>query len=210
MKLTLPSLYYVTDHDLTAGRSQFEILDAALRGGLRLVQWRDKKLDDDAFIETGRELCKLSKKFGAIFLVDDRVEACLQIGADGVHLGQDDMHPEKARTILGSNAIIGLSTHNVEEMEAAQSLPIDYINIGPMYPTKTKNTHRYPPLGSETVVNLAKQSRIPVTTMGGIKKHHLKTLFSAGIQTVAMVSEISLAENVEQKVKELLREIESP
>ncbi len=200
-------LYFVTDHHYTAGRTQVEVVRHALEGGIRLVQYRDKELDIPEFIEEAKSILQLCHEYGAILLLNDRVEIAKAIGADGVHLGQDDMLPLQARTILGPQAIIGFSTHNEMEVQAAQSLPIDYINIGPMFPTQTKDHSAYPALGLAEVVRLAKLSNISVTTMGGIKKNHLQNIFAQGLKVAAMVSEISMAENIPQQVKVLLEEI---
>lgn len=200
-------LYFVTDHKQTRGRPQLEIIKSALEGGVRLVQYRDKNLPDVEFRRKAEEVLALCRSHGAMLLINDRVEIAKAIGADGVHLGQEDMDPEEARSLLGPTAVIGLSTHNREEVEAAQSKPLDYINIGPMFPTATKDHSRYGALGQDVVLELARLSRFPFTTMGGIKMPHLKGLFEKGVHTVAMVTEISLAEDVTSKVREILAEI---
>lgn len=200
-------LYFVTDHRLTAGRAQLEVIRMALEGGVRLVQYRDKDLPDTEFLKEAKAAVALCRRFGAMLLVNDRVEAAREAGAHGVHLGQDDMSPEAARRILGPEAILGLSTHSREEVMAARGLPLDYINIGPMFPTATKEHARYGTLGPDLVAELAASSPFPVTTMGGIKKHHLRDLFRRGLKTVAMVTEISLAPDPTARVRELLSEI---
>lgn len=201
-------LYFVTDHNLTGGRSQVDVVRDALAGGVRLVQYRDKDLPDAGFEKEARAILALCRAHGALMIVNDRVAAAKAIGADGVHLGQGDMSPEEARRLLGPDSIIGLSTHNREEVLAARGRPLDYINIGPMFPTKTKDHASYPALGPDAVFELAKLSPFPFTTMGGIKKTHLRDLFGRGAQAVAMVTEISLAGDVTAKVRELLGEIE--
>jgi thiamine-phosphate diphosphorylase len=198
-------LYFVTDGGLTAGRPIPDVVAAALRGGARLIQFRDKSLSLDAFEAQARAVLALCRSHGATLIVNDRVEVAARIGADGVHLGQDDMSPVEARRILGPDAIIGLSTHDEAEVLAAESLPVSYINIGPMFATSTKE-HLHA-LGPEEVHRLAKLTRHPWTTMGGIKRHHLPDLFAHGVKTVSMVTEISLAEDVETRTRTLLAEI---
>lgn len=202
-------LYFVTDHNLTGGRPQLDVVRAALEGGVRLVQYRDKTLPDAGFEREARAVLALCRRFGALMIINDRVAAAKSLGADGVHLGQDDMDPVEARRLLGPEAIIGLSTHNHAEVLVAQEKPVDYINIGPMFPTATKDHSRYGALGTDKVLELARLSRFPFTTMGGIKKAHLRDLFGRGVATVAMVTEISLAEDVAERVRELLAEIAS-
>lgn len=201
-------LYFVTDHHFTAGRAQIDVIRAALEGGVRLVQYRDKDLAEADFIKEAREALDACRKHGATLLINDRVEAALEIGAHGVHLGQEDMGPVEARKLLGLDAIIGLSTHNREEVLASREMPLDYINIGPMFPTATKDHSRYGALGADAVLELSKLSPFPFTTMGGIKKPHLRDLFRRGVRTVAMVTEISLAEDIPARVRELLGEME--
>jgi thiamine-phosphate pyrophosphorylase len=207
--LSSKPLYFVTDHKQTGGRSQIEIVKAALDGGVRLVQYRDKDISDADFEKDARLILELCQAKQALLLINDRVQIAKTIGAGGVHLGQEDMHPTEARRILGPEAIIGLSTHNQEEVEVAQSLPVNYINIGPMFPTQTKDHSKYGALGLTKVLELSSKNRFPFTTMGGIKKSHLPELFRSGIQSVAMVTEISLAENPAARVRELLAEIHS-
>ena len=195
-------LYFVTDGGLTAGRPVPSVVEAALRGGARLIQFRDKSLNESAFEAQARAVLALCRSHGATLIVNDRVEVAARIGADGVHLGQGDMSPVEARRLLGPDAIIGLSTHDEAEVLAANELPVSNINIGPMFATNTKE-HLHA-LGPDEVLRLSKLTRHPWTTMGGIKGHHLGELFSRGVRTAAMVTEISLAEDVEGRVRELL------
>jgi thiamine-phosphate pyrophosphorylase len=200
-------LYFVTDGALNAGRTKLEVIAAALRGGARLIQFRDKALADDAFEAEAREVLALCRAHGATLIINDHVAIAARIGADGVHLGQDDMSPLEARRILGPDAIIGLSTHDEAEVLAANELPVSNINIGPMFPTNTKD-HLHD-LGLDEVLRLSRLTRHPWTTMGGIKAHHLPDLFRAGVKTVSMVTEISMAKDVEVRTRELLKDIES-
>ena len=203
-------LYFVTDHNLTGGRPQLNVVQAALEGGVKLVQYRDKDLPDGGFEREARAALELCRRHGALLLINDRVAVAKAIGADGVHLGQGDMDPAEARRILGQDAVIGLSTHNREEVLAAEFAPVDYINIGPMFATATKDHSLYPALGADLVLELAGLSGHPFTTMGGIKRAHLQDLFSRGVTTVAMVTEISLAPDPAARVRELLAEIAAP
>jgi thiamine-phosphate pyrophosphorylase len=198
-------LYFVTDHDLNAGRPKLDVISAALRGGAKLIQYRDKILRAAEFEAEARQALELCRAHGATLILNDHVDIAARIGADGVHLGQDDMHPLDARRILGPDAIIGLSTHDEAEVLAAQDLPVSNINIGPMFATNTKE-HLHA-LGVEAVLHLSRLTRHPWTTMGGIKREHLPGLFQSGVRTVSMVTEISLAPDVEQRTRELLGDI---
>ena len=201
-------LYFVTDHNLNAGRPKLDVIAAALRGGAKLIQYRDKVLDEAEFEAEAREalrLCRAAPGEPATLILNDHVEIAARIGADGVHLGQDDMRPAEARRLLGPNAIIGLSTHDEAEVLAAELQPVSYVNIGPMFPTQTKD-HLHA-LGLDEVVGLSRLTRHAWTTMGGIKRPHFPALFQAGVRTVSMVTEISLAEDVEQRTRDLLGDI---
>jgi thiamine-phosphate diphosphorylase len=202
-------LYFVTDGGLNAGRSKLEVIAAALRGGARLIQFRDKALRDADFEAEAREaltLCRAIPGERATLIINDHVEIAARIGADGVHLGQDDMNPIEARRLLGPDAIIGLSTHNEAEVLAAQDLPVSNINIGPMFATNTKEHLHH--LGLDEVLRLSTLTRHLWTTMAGIKRHHLPELFRRGIRTVSMVTEISMAEDVEARTRDLLSDID--
>jgi thiamine-phosphate pyrophosphorylase len=200
-------LYFVTDHGLNAGRPVLDVIAAALRGGAKLIQYRDKESPDAEFEAGARAALALCRKHGATLIVNDRVAIAARIGADGVHLGQDDISPAEARRLLGPDAILGLSAHDEAEVRAAQSLPLSYINIGPMFATGTKEHLHH--LGLDEVLRLSALTRHPWTTMGGIKRAHLPDLFRRGVRTVSMVTEISLAEDVEGRVRELLSGIQS-
>jgi thiamine-phosphate pyrophosphorylase len=203
-------LYFVTDHARNAGRPKLEVIAAALCGGVKLVQYRDKALDDDDFEAEAGAALELCRKHGATLLINDRVHIAKRIGADGVHLGQGDMAPEEARRLLGPDAMIGLSTHDGKEVLAAKGFSVNYINIGPIFPTSTKD--HVTALGTNEVLRLAGLWTRPWTTMGGIKLHHLSDLFRSGVKTVAMVTEISLADDVERRTSAILAAVlkESP
>ena len=195
-------LYFVIDGSLTAGRPIPVVVEAALRGGARLIQYRDKTLAPQDFEAEARAVLALCRSYGATLIINDHVEVAARIGADGVHLGQDDTNVVEARRLLGPEAIIGLSTHDEPEVLAANDLPVTNINIGPMFPTKTKE-HLHA-LGLDEVIRLSRLTKHPWTTMGGIKAHHLPDLFRAGVRTAAMVTEVSLAEDVEARTRELI------
>jgi thiamine-phosphate pyrophosphorylase len=199
-----PFLYFVTDHALTGGRAQIDVIRAALQGGVRFIQFRDKLLEEAAFAEAARAVLTVCREYSALCLFNDRVEAAAALGADGVHIGQDDMPVRQARELLGSKAIIGLSTHNERELLAAENEPVDYINLGPLFATATKDHSAYPPLGVKEVLRLSRLTRHAWTTMGGIKSHHFSELKNNGFPTVAMVTEISEAPDVEAHTRELI------
>ncbi|HEV7843612.1 MAG TPA: thiamine phosphate synthase, partial [Pyrinomonadaceae bacterium] len=141
MPFALPRLYPITDARLS-GLSHAEQVLRLSRGGAQVVQLREKHLDARAFFREAGAALSLARELGVRLIINDRVDIALALGADGVHLGQDDLPPEAARRILGERAVIGFSTHNVEQAIAAARLPVDYLAIGPIFPTSSKeNPH---------------------------------------------------------------------
>ena len=186
-------------HEFTNGRSVLDVLAAAADGGVRTVQLREKNL-------SGRELTLLAEKFrrkcdelGVLMLMNDHVDIALAIGADGVHLGQDDMPLEAARRIA-PELILGRSTHSVEQALEAQAQGADYVNLGPVFPTRTKNTP-VQPLGLEIIRNAAPKLSIPFSVMGGVKEHNIPQLYDAGARIFAMVTELTQADDVAAKAR---------
>jgi len=192
-------LYLVIGHEFTNGRSILDVLAAAADGGVRTVQLREKNL-------SGRELTLLAEKFrrkcdelGVLMLMNDHVDIALAVGADGVHLGQDDMPLEAARRIA-PELILGRSTHSVEQALEAQAQGADYVNLGPVFPTRTKNTP-VQPLGLEIIRNAAPKLSIPFSVMGGVKEHNIPQLYNAGARIFAMVTELTQADDVAVKAR---------
>jgi len=135
--VSIPRLYPITDTELS-GLSHEEQVKRLVAGGARLIQLREKRMNAGAFYEAARPAVEIGRRYGARILINDRVDVCLAVGADGVHLGQDDLHPVEARRLLGAQAIIGYSTHSVEQALEALAFPIDYLAIGPIFSTTSK------------------------------------------------------------------------
>ncbi len=192
-------LYLVIGHEFTNGRSVLDVLSAAAEGGVKTVQLREKNL-------SGKELTLLAEKFrrkcdelGVLMIMNDHIDIALAVGADGVHLGQDDMPLEFARRIA-PELILGRSTHSVEQALEAQSQGADYVNLGPIFATQTKNTP-VKPLGLEIIRNAAPKLSIPFSVMGGVKEHNMPQLFEAGARICAMVTELTQADDVAEKAR---------
>jgi thiamine-phosphate pyrophosphorylase len=159
-------LYLVTSQPLSAGRSTPAVVEAALRGGVRLVQVREKELPLRALLALTRELRTLTRAYGALLIVNDRLDIALAAGADGVHLGQSDLPIADARRIA-PDLIIGASSHSAAQAAAAGREGASYVNIGPLFPTQTKDwTGEF--LGMEGLRRIAPAVDIPFTVMGGI------------------------------------------
>ncbi len=170
-----------------------QVVEAALQGGLALVQYRDKHTDDCIRIQLAQELKDLCHRYGALFLVNDRVDLALAVDADGVHLGQTDLPIDVARQLLGQDRIIGRSTTNPDEMQRAIAEGADYIGVGPVYSTPTKPDKA--PAGLDYVRYASDHSTVPWYAIGGINSENLIEVLQAGAERVAVVRAIIEAEN---------------
>lgn len=194
-------LYPVVSSEFCNGRSVCEVVSGIAAGGAKLVQIREKNLSDCAMFELVKKCMEITGRYQMLLLVDDRVDIAMAAGADGVHLGQDDFPLPEARK-LAPEMFFGVSTHNAEEIDRALAEKCSYLNIGPMFPTRTKSV-ACGALGLETVEELAKRVTCHFSVMGGIKEHHLELLTSKDFKHIAMVTEITQAADVEAKVRHL-------
>jgi thiamine-phosphate pyrophosphorylase len=178
-------LYLICDAR-PGGLEPEEVLRPALQGGVDVVQIRDKGADERDVVEAGRVFRRLCDAYDALFIVNDEPELAIACAADGVHLGQDDARPEHARRALGSDALIGVSTHSPEQVEAAGDA--DYIAVGPVYATPTKP--EYEPVGVDLVRFAAERSRLPFFAIGGIDRDNVDEVLDAGARRIAVVRAI--------------------
>ncbi|WP_041233010.1 thiamine phosphate synthase [Cylindrospermum stagnale] len=169
-----------------------QTVEAALKGGLTLLQYREKTADDVLRLERATKLRQLCHTYGALFIVNDRVDLALAVDADGVHLGQQDLPIAVARQLLGTQRLIGRSTTNPEEMQAAIAEGADYIGVGPVYETPTKVGKAA--AGLEYVRYAAKNCAIPWFAIGGIDANNINDLIDAGAERVAVVRSLMQAE----------------
>ena len=195
-------LYLVTDRELSLGRSLEEVVSEAVKGGVTVVQLREKDASTGEFIELARRLMKLLKPLNIPLIINDRVDVALAVDADGVHIGQSDMSYEDARRLLGPDKIIGLSVENFEDIEAANALDVDYIGISPVYGTPTK-TDTAEPFGLEGLRKAVQMSVHPTVAIGGMNASTIAEVMAAGTDGVAVVSAICSAENIRKATSEL-------
>lgn len=207
--LSSPGLYVITDIKMAGERSYAEIVRSTLLGGARIIQLRDKITPFSELVEIGKELKRLATEFDALLIVNDNPYLAGEIDADGVHLGQRDMPVDIAREIIGKGKIIGLSTHNRQQIKQAIAMPeIDYIGIGPIFPTRTKESE-FPTLGVE-IVSWAKENvSLPFVAIGGINKDNIAEVVKAGARLVAVVSAVMKAEDITAATRELLNIMEN-
>lgn len=195
-------LYLVTSQSLSRGRSTEEIVKAALAGGVRLVQLREKEMPLPQLTRLAEKIRAMTKKTRALLIINDRLDLALAVGADGVHLGQDDLPVAHARK-AAPDLIIGASTHSLKEARAAQRAGASYINIGPLFPTKTKKWNEKF-FGIPKMKQIASKTKIPFTVMGGIKAEHIPDLVKAGAKTIAVITAVTAAENPREATEQLL------
>jgi thiamine-phosphate pyrophosphorylase len=189
-------LYFVADRDGMA-----RALEAALRGGVDLFQLRDKTASDDELLAGADHARALCHRAGALFLLNDRPDLAHACGADGVHVGQDDMPVREARALVGDDALVGLSTHSVEQAGAGAHSGADYIAVGPVHPTPTKEGR--PAIGLDPVRFAADHVDLPWFAIGGIDAATVGAVVDAGAQRVVVVRALAGAEDPEAAAREL-------
>jgi len=204
------SLYLVTDSKLCGTRPLEKVVEAAVRGGCTVVQLREKDLPTAAFIARARILKEVLRKCTmqnaqcrVPLIINDRVDVALASGADGVHLGQSDISVVEARRLLGERAIIGLSIEHLEQTEVANTLPVDYVAVSPVFATPTK-TDTCTPLGLIGSKAIVATSVHPVIGIGGINHQTVAAAMQTGLKGVAVVSDIMAADDPERAARELI------
>jgi len=201
-----PSVYLVLDRLFVGQRDLLATLQAALAGGVTMVQLRDKQAPRPLFLDQARRMLALLRPAGVPLIINDRVDVALAVGADGVHVGQDDMAAAEARRLLGPDAIVGLSVSRPEECGGADPAVVDYVGLGPVFPTDTK-PDTPPPLGIGGVRALRPRLALPVVAIGGIGAGNAAGLVGAGADGVAVVSAICGAPDPEAASRRLARAV---
>lgn len=196
-----PGLYVVITEAHCGGRRSLDVLEAVLEAGVRLVQFREKGLESGVLYEKARTFRQRTHEAGALLIVDDRVDVALAVNADGVHLGLSDLPIEAARRIA-PHLIIGGSSHNLKEAMAAQSAGASYVNIGPIFPTQTKDVPTGA-VGPEMIEAIVPHLHIPWTTMGGLKPHNIGHVIERGARHPAVVTAVTAAPNPHAAAAEL-------
>ncbi|HEX2446184.1 MAG TPA: thiamine phosphate synthase [Vicinamibacterales bacterium] len=188
----LPRLYPVVDVELAAGRGwePVDLARAFLEGGARLLQLRAKNVDSSSLLALADRLMPLARAYGADVIVNDRADVARMAGAAGVHVGQEDITAREARRVVGPEAIVGLSTHTLEQVEAAASGPVSYIAVGPVFGTTTKDTG-YTAVGLELITAAAARAgAVPIVGIGGIDLDRAPAVLAAGAASVAVISDL--------------------
>ena len=203
MTFKLPTIYPITDRQIS-GLSHLEQAKRFVRGGSRFIQLREKDLGSHEFYDAAAKTVEFASTSGTTIIINDRVDIAIAAGAAGVHLGQDDMPPEKVRALLGDKAVIGYSTHTIEQAKSAAVLPVDYIAIGPIFHTNTK-------ADADAVVGLDGIRRVrdvigelPLVAIGGININEIASVLEAGADSVAMIGAILGNGDIDLQIKSLI------
>ena len=194
-------LYAVTDRAWTGNKTLYEQIKEALENGVTCVQLREENLDEASFIEEAKKISVLCRQYNTPFIVNDNVNVAIASNADGIHIGQEDMGLKDVRKIVGENMIIGISAHTVEEAKFAQENGADYIGIGAVFETSTKNDVDV--ISYEKVKSICDAVDIPKVAIGGINAENILKLKGSGIDGVAVVSAIFGAKDIGKATKEL-------
>lgn len=194
-------LYVILDQGALGRRDPAAVAAAAIRGGADVLQWRNKRGGARQSLETGRRILERARAGGVPLIVNDRADLALAIGADGVHVGQDDLPPAEARRLVGPGRLIGVSTHSLEQARAAQAAGADYIGFGPVFATPTKPD--YGCIGLDAVAAASGEIRIPVACIGGIDHATLPQALDAGARCVAVVRAVCAADDPEGAARAL-------
>ena len=204
-KFLQTDLYPVTCERHSAGRSNLEVLDAAIQGGVGIIQLREKECTAGELYRMALRFRKVTAAAGILLIINDHVDIALAVDADGVHLGQEDLPLAAARTIA-PDLLIGISTHSREEALKAQREGADYVNIGPIFPTRTKEgVKRF--MGPEAIAGIAAGLEIPFTVMGGIDLANIDRVLAQGVRRVAVVTAVTMADDMAGTIASLREKI---
>ncbi|NPA33253.1 MAG: thiamine phosphate synthase [Aquificae bacterium] len=197
------NIYLITDDKFFKDRDLLETIEQALAGGVTAVQYRFKEKSTKEMYEELLKLRELTRRYGADLVVNDRVDLALAVGADGVHIGKEDLPPEAVRKIVGDKMYIGYSCSSLEDVKRAQELPVDYIGFGSVFHTTTKKNYTY--AGLDALREAVRISKKPIVCIGGIMPYRVPEVLKAGCRNVATVSGILGFSDVRKATEEFVR-----
>lgn len=194
-------LYAVTDRHWLGNKSLHEVVKESLDGGVTFVQLREKSLDDETFFAEAVDIQKLCREYNVPFVVNDNVDIAVRMNADGVHVGQSDMEADNVRAKLGPDKIIGVSAQTVEQAILAEKMGADYLGVGAVFPTGSKDDAE--DVSYETLKAICEAVSIPVIAIGGISIQNVEKLGRSGICGIAVISAIYAQKNIKEASREL-------
>jgi thiamine-phosphate pyrophosphorylase len=196
-------IYALTAEEYSLGRNNVEVVQLLITAGIKVIQYREKDKKAGQMYKECLLIREMTKKAGVTFIINDHIDLALLIGADGVHVGQEDLPPAKVRELIGNDMILGLSTHSPEQVKAAVALGcIDYIGVGPIFATRTKKDV-CEPVGFAYLEYVAKNHQIPFVSIGGIKEGNIKDVIHHGAKIIAIVTDIVGADDIPAKVQSI-------
>ena len=207
MRLVLPTLYVILDPGMLtepAGESAQKLMDA----GVKLLQFRAKNAAARELWEESRAIAEAARRAKCTFIVNDRPDVAYLAGADGVHVGQDDLDPEQARTVIGPERWVGVSTHNLEQFREAAASSADYIAVGPIFQTSSK-ANPDPVVGTELLRRVRALTEKPIVAIGGITLERAAEVLAAGADSVAVISDVLKAKDPAGMAQEFIRRLDA-
>lgn len=208
LRARLRGLYVIIDPAASPGRDETEIGRLALEGGARLLQLRDKTREKGLQMPIARALQDLCREHGALFFVNDHVDLALAIGADGVHVGQKDLPVGVVRRLVGPGMLIGCSTNNPDEARAAEQAGADYVSVGRLFPTGSKQDTR--PATLDTLRAVKATVSVPVCAIGGIDESNIADVVAAGADMASVIAAVTAAEDVREAARRLAGRFTEP
>lgn len=199
-KIIPHGIYGITGEKFAKGRSNIDCVRSMIDGGIKIIQYREKEKSMKEKVAEAIEIGNLCRENDVIFIVNDHVDIVILVDADGVHVGQDDMEISHVRKLIGEDKIIGKSTHCLEHARKALLDGADYIGVGPIFKTTTKEKD---PVGLGYLEEVIKNINLPFTAIGGIKESNIEEVKKLGATNICLVSEIVGAENIVEKIKKL-------
>ena len=201
-------LYVVTDEKASRGRSHLQVAEAAIAGGADVVQLRDKEASAGRLYRVALQLRKLTRDANVPFIVNDRLDVALAVGADGVHVGQADLPASVARGFMGRGRILGVSVETVEEAILAEKAGADYLGVGPVFEARGTKPDAGEPLGIDRIALIRRHCRLPIVAIGGIHAGNALKVREAGADAAAVISAIAAADDIAQAAGRLKRVLE--
>ncbi len=201
-------VYVITTDVPHLGRTHLDVAAATLRGGARVVQLRDKALGNEEFLETARRIQSLTRAHGAKLIINDRVDVALALGADGIHVGRHDMPVEELKKLVPPGMVVGLSATSFEEAKALACSGADYLGVGPVYPTTSKDDAT-PAIGIRELARICREVSVPVVAIGGIQEANLDEVIAAGAAGAAVIAAVAHAPDMAVATAQLLAQWES-
>jgi len=201
-------LYVITDEVIAGGRSHAGIAQQAVLGGADIIQLRDKSISCRELVVVGREIAGITRKAGAVFLVNDRLDVAIACGADGVHLGQDDMRVSNARQLAPPGFIIGVSVGTVGEAEEAEQEGADYVALSPTFSTASKG-NAGPGHGLDRLREIRRAVSLPIVAIGGISRQNVQDVIAAGADGIAVISAVVASPDITgaaREIRDIIRE----